>query len=226
MELQEINNEALTLAKKLSSFPKIKTTDDYLKAGELWKIGKEMMKTIDEGYDSLIKGAHKLWKDSLAKKAEYYEPVEKGTRTIKNIMEAFDREEETKRQEAQRVLEKKAKEEEEERRLQEAIEAEEEAKANGLTAQEAAQKAEVVLQEPVYVPPVVIPRETPKVKGLSFREVWSAEIIDIRLLCKAVSEEKASTECVVGNMPALNKMATALKNTMNIPGVKAISKRV
>ena len=59
-----------------------------------------------------------------------------------------------------------------------------------------------------------------------FREVWSAEVTDIKALCRAVADGKASTECVMANMPVLNRMASALKATMNIPGVRAYSKRV
>jgi hypothetical protein len=51
-------------------------------------------------------------------------------------------------------------------------------------------------------------------------------VVNIRDLCRAVVEGKASPECVMANMPVLNKMAVALKQTLNIPGVRAVSKRV
>ena len=84
------------------------------------------------------------------------------------------------------------------------------------------------MEEPVYVPPVIVPKATPKVQGVSYREVWNAECYDIKALCKAVAEGRVSTECVMPNQVALNKMATALKATManTVPGVKAISRRV
>lgn len=84
-----------------------------------------------------------------------------------------------------------------------------------------------VAAEPIYVAPVVVPKSVPKMAGGPvYREVWAAEVVDIKALCMAVATGKASTECVSGNMVALNRMAVALKGTLNIPGVRAYSKRV
>lgn len=70
-------------------------------------------------------------------------------------------------------------------------------------------------------------RKIPKMAGGPvYREVWAAEVVDIKALCLAVATGKASTECVIGNMVSLNRQAVALKGTMNVPGVKAYSKRV
>lgn len=52
------------------------------------------------------------------------------------------------------------------------------------------------------------------------------EITDLKALCLAVATGKVSPESVTANMPVLNRLAVALKGTMNIPGVKAYSKRV
>jgi hypothetical protein len=56
--------------------------------------------------------------------------------------------------------------------------------------------------------------------------VWGAEVRDIKALCRAIAEGKASPNLVTPNMPALNKLATALKETMNVPGVRPYSRRV
>lgn len=99
------------------------------------------------------------------------------------------------------------------------------------------QEAAVIASEPVAVAPIVVQKAVPKLHGGPvFQERWSAEVLDIRLLCRAVADGKASTECVMGlskdkatgkiTSPALNQMATALKNTMSVPGCKAYSKRV
>jgi hypothetical protein len=72
-----------------------------------------------------------------------------------------------------------------------------------------------------------VPTEVPKREGGPvYREVWAAEVVDIKALCMAVATGKASTEYVTGNMVALNRMAVALKGTMNVPGVKSYSRRV
>ncbi|MFA5323170.1 MAG: hypothetical protein WC373_10910 [Smithella sp.] len=125
---------------------------------------------------------------------------------------------------------------EEDRLLAEAVAAEQRGDtetAEALTAAAEESNAQIneiaaaVAQEPIYVPPVVVSKTVPKMAGGPvYREVWSAEIVDIKSLCMAVATGKASTECVTGNMVALNRMAVALKGTLNIPGVRAYSRRV
>ena len=214
---------------------KIKDSKSYEVAGFLWKTIGEVMKEVKETFDPIVDAAFKAHKKACEQRSKYFDPLDKARKSVKGLMSDYDAEQERIRLAEQRRLEEIAQKEEEERRLLEAIEAEEQAKANGLTSQEAAQEAEAVLQEPVYTPPVVLPKINfvPKVSGISFREIWSAEVVDIRLLCKAVAEGKVETDCVMGlikdketgriSCPTLNKKAGPV---MNIPGVKATSRRV
>jgi len=55
---------------------------------------------------------------------------------------------------------------------------------------------------------------------------WSAEVPDIRLLCKAVAEGKADIDCVMPNMPHLNKLAKSMKDDMDILGVTSVNNPV
>ena len=146
------------------------------------------------------------------------DPLKEARTNIKKLMSDYDQKQERLRQEEQRRLEVEARRQEEERRLQDAILAEE----LGET-----EEASAILEEPVQVAPVIVPKATPKLPGGPvYREVWSAQVTDIKALCKAVADGRVSKECVQANMPALNKMATALKRTMNIPGDQAVSRRV
>lgn len=52
------------------------------------------------------------------------------------------------------------------------------------------------------------------------------EVFNMMDLIKAVANGEAPENCVKPNQPVLNKMATALKQTMNVRGVRAISRRV
>ena len=222
-----VDQKALTYSEKIGALPPIKTTAEYIRIGDLWKEGRSLLKEIDDGYDDLIKAAHKLHKDAVAKKAKYYTPVEAAVKSAKAIMSAYDAEQDRIRRAEEARLAEIARKQAEEQALLDAIAAEEEAKANGATKEEAAQEAQAIIEEPVYVPPVELPKTTPKLQGGPvYREIWSAECVDIVMLCRAVAEGKASRECVLPNMPTLNKMATALKSTMNIPGVRAASRRV
>ena len=192
--------------------------ETYTVAGEMWKTIRDMMKEVADTFDPIITAAHASHKKALEQKAKYYKPLEDAQKGIKRLMSAYDEEQERKRREEEERLKEEARKQEEERRLQEAIMAEEMGEP---------EEAAAILEEPVYVAPVVVPKATPKLTGGPvYREVWAAEVVNIRELCKAVAEGRASTECVAANMPTLNRMATALKSTMNVPGVRAYSRRV
>lgn len=62
------------------------------------------------------------------------------------------------------------------------------------------------------------PASPQKVDTVSMRTTWSAEVTDLRALCRAVADGVVGVEFVVPNMPALNKLAQALKEGTNTPG--------
>lgn len=202
-------------------------SETYTSAGMMWKSLGDMIKEVKETFDPICEAANKAHKAATAKRAQYLDPLTTAQKSVKQLMSNYDAEQERIRKAEESRLAEIARKQAEEDALLTAIAAEEEAKRNGATQEEAAQEAQAIIEQPVYVPPVVVPKSVPKMAGGPvYREIWSAEIIDIKALCLAVATGKASTECVIGNMPTLNRMAVALKGTMNIPGVKAYSKRV
>jgi hypothetical protein len=58
--------------------------------------------------------------------------------------------------------------------------------------------------------------------GISNRVTYRAEVTDIRMLCRAVADGKVSPLLVEANQSALNKLASAERETLNIPGVRVI----
>jgi uncharacterized protein YhaN len=225
VETEEVESKALSLVEQ-AGMVKIEDAKGYEVAGFLWKTIGEVMKEVSETFDPLIEAAHRNHKLALEKKAKFYAPLDKAKRDVKQLMSAWDAEQERLRLAEQKRLEEEARKAEEERRLQEAIEAEEEAKANGLTAQEAAQEAEAVLQEPIYVAPVVIQKTTPKVQGVVFREIWKAQVVDLRALVNAVAAGKAPIQALKADEVFLGQQARSLKSALNLPGVKSFSERV
>jgi uncharacterized membrane protein YqiK len=186
-----------------------------------------MIKEVKDTFDPICEKAFAAHKEATGKRALYLDPLVAAQKSVKGLMSAYDAEQERIRLAEQRRLEEEARKKAEEQALLDAIEAEAEAKRNGATVEEAAQVATEVIEEPVYVAPVVVPKSVPKMQGAPvYREVWSAEVTSIKDLCRAVAEGKVSPECVMANMPTLNKIAVALKSTLSIPGVKAVSKRV
>jgi hypothetical protein len=206
---------------------KVIDSESYLTAGKLWKDIGDMIKEVKDTFDPICDAAHKAHKSATEKRSKYLDPLTSAQKSVKALMSAYDADQERIRKAEEARLAEIARKEEEERRLKEAIEIENEAIRNGATKEEAAQEAATIIEQPVYVAPVVVQKTTPKMTGGPvYREVWAAEIVDIKALCLAVATGKASTEFVTGNMVALNRQAVSLKGTMNIPGVKSYSKRV
>ncbi|MFA5617534.1 MAG: hypothetical protein WDK95_11865 [Syntrophorhabdaceae bacterium] len=225
-ETQEVVERALTIVEQARAV-RVSDNETYIAAGDLWKAIGDMIREVRDAFDPICEAAHKAHKAATAKRAQYLNPLTEAQRSVKSLMAAYDDEQERIRREEERRLAEIARKQEEERRLQEAIAAEQEAKRVGASHESIAQEVEAVLSAPEYVPPVVLPKTTPKIGGGPvYRTVWSAECVDIRALCRAVAGGKASPECVTPNMPTLNKMAAALKDALNIPGVRAVSRRV
>ena len=214
--VDEVESKALSIVDQAKAVV-VTDAETYTRAGALWTGIKDMIAEVKETFDPICDAAHKAHKAATAKRAQYLDPLEKASKDVKSLMSAYDAEQERIRQAEQARLAEIARKEEEDRRLEEALLAEEFGDA---------EEAAAILEEPVHVAPVVVPKSTPKVQGLSYREIWAAEVVNIRELCRAVADGRASTECISANMPTLNRMATALKSTMNVPGVRAYSRRV
>ena len=215
-EAVEISERALTMPEQANA---IKVTDSgsYLAAGELWKNIKALRERVSDCFDPLIKHAHELHRATLAKKNEVDKPLEAAQRTVKGTMETYDREQERIRQEEERRLREIARKEEEERLLLEAIEAEAAMKASGMTAEEVKEGTAKIIEEPVYVAPVVVPKATPKVEGMSYRTTWKFRIVNPALIPR---------EYLVPDEVKIGGVVRALKDQCRINGVQVYSERV
>jgi len=205
---KEVSTRALTIIEQANVLT-VKDEEDYVEAGVLWKAIKELKDKVNETFKPIIEKAHAAHKEALAQKAKIFDPLEMAGRLVKGIMESWDRAQEAIRQAEERRLREIARKEEEERRLQEAIEAE----ANGET-----EEAEAIIQEEIYVPPIILQKETPKVVGGPvYRTIWDFEIVDEKLI---------PFEYLQPNMIKIGSVVRSLKSATNIPGIRAFSRRV
>jgi len=215
-ETTEVETRALSVVEQASAVVIIDGYT-YMKAGDLWKIIGDMINEVKDTFDPICDAANKAHKAATAKRSKYLDPLTAVHKSVKGLMSTYEQEQERIRLAEQKRLEEIARKEEEDRILQEAIEAEEEAKANGATPQEAAQEAEAILQEPVSVPPVVLPKETPKIAGLSFRTIWDFTITNEKLVPR---------DYLMIDSVKVRGVASSLKGQTNIPGIKVFSRRV
>lgn len=204
---KEVSSKALTVIEQANAVV-VKSSEDYTLAGRLWNEIKALKTEVDNAFKPIIFKANQAHKEALAQRDKIFKPLEVAGKLVKGAMERFDREQEAIRQAEERRLREEARKAEEERRLQEAIEAEQ----NGEV-----EIAEEIMQEEVYVPPVIVEKEVPKVEGVVYRTVWKFRIRDIN---KVPREYLKIDEVKIG------AVVRAMKQECKIPGIEVYSERV
>lgn len=157
--------------------------------------------------------AHKAHKAACDAEKRVLEPVTLGKNILKGKIAAWEEEQEKIRLEAQRRQEEEARKLSEQMALEAAVAAEE--------AGASAEELEVLLAEQPVLPVAQAAPTFVRTAGVSTRETWHAEVVDLVALCRAVADGTLSSQYVLPNMPALNKRASAEKHTLKIPGVVA-----
>lgn len=211
MEIIDLKQEfESNIREYVASLPvKITDNESYLLfAGELQEI-KRRQKVIDDRLEPEKKKAYvayMAWNDLIK---ELKAPLLAREAFDKKEMAAWDAEQERIRREEEKRLQAEARKREEEARLAAAIEAEQHGEK---------EEAEAIINEkPAYVPPVVLPKATPKVQGISYRDNWTFRITD---------PNKIPREYMVPNETAIRKVVSALKDKANIPGVEVFNERI
>jgi len=206
-ETEEVGVKALSIVDQSKAI-KIIDSETYIKAGSILTTIKDMIKEVENTFTPICEAAFTAHRKAVEKRDGFLNPLKDALRGIKGAMNFYDLTEEQKRREEQRKLEEVARREEEERKLREAIEAE-----------EAGEKeiAEEILKEEIFIPPVVLPKETPKVKGVSFRTIYDFEIVNASLIPR---------QFLSPDLVKIGGVVRSLKEATQIPGVKVFSRRV
>lgn len=208
--------------KKYSDVPAlVKKAEITIKSQAELDLATEILKEIKSRYKELETQRKEITAPlDKAKKAVMdlfrtpLENLEKAEKKLKAGITAYTAEMERKAREEQLRLQKLAEEEaEKERKKLEAKikRAEESGKVDKVEELQAQKEAIAPIEVPVITPQVEKP------KGIAFREVWSAEVVDINQLPR---------EYLIPDMQKLNKVAQATKGTISIPGVKFIMQKV
>lgn len=217
-----VEQHALTVLEQATALT-IQTAEQYVAAAELLKAVKATQAEIAATFDPAITAAHAAHKATLAAKAKHFAPTEQAERLIKDKLRDYDEAQERIRQEEARRLAEEARRAEETRRVAEAAALEREAVATGDASLLA--EAEAIISEPVVAPVVIVPKATPTVAGISYRETWKAEVTDLAQLVRAAATNPTLIALLQPNTTAINGMARALKGTMRVPGVRVYSER-
>jgi hypothetical protein len=155
---------------------------------------------------SKAQAAHKALCDS---ERQHIAPAQADMAHCDRALRVWEAAQEQARREEQRRLEAQARHEAETRALAEAAQLEREAAATGDVALLA--EAEALISEPVDAPVIILPKATPSVAGLSYREVWQYEVTD---------DAAIPREYLVRDDKKLGAVVRAMKGAAKIPGVR------
>ncbi len=211
--VQELETQALSVPERAKAIT-VKTATEYGAACELLKTIKGLRFDIESTFKPIRESAHATWKATIRQQEVVEQPLQEAENLLKPQIAAYLREEERKRHEEQMRIQKAEREREERERLEKAVILDE----IGETAM-----ANQVLEEEVYIPPVILPKTAPKVAGISMRGTWSAQVTDLMQLVKAVAAGAAPIQCLTANMVHLNQQARSMQDALRYPGVRAIS---
>jgi hypothetical protein len=170
------------------------------------------LKRIAEVHDPVIKAAHTTHKAALDAKKRLAEPIETLKKAASKKMTVWYQAEQARVAEERRKAEEAARREAEEQRLRE---------AEALVQAGMSEAASVALDAPLDIASFIKAPELPvAASGISYRANWKAELVDFKSLIQAVAAGQLPDTVLLPNMPALNQMAKAYRNTREIPGVR------
>lgn len=225
-EIETVKSEVLPISDQAKMIV-VNSLSTLAQANDFFLTIKALRKKIADTFDPIIKKAHEAHREALNQKALVEAPLVTAERYLNEQVTAYKRWVDVRRREEEERLRQEAIKAEMERRKQE--EEQRLAEAAVLESAGAKEEAEALIaetleenQKPVEV---YVQAETPKVEleGATVKTYWQAEVTDLRALCRAIAEGKASLNCIEPNMTVLNQMARALRKELAIPGVKAVS---
>lgn len=205
------------------SFHVVKVTDpdSFERANGTLRTIKEFLRRVAELFDPIDAAQIAARKTTIAQRKLLEDKPKALELAQKGELVAYEQRQAAIRREAEAAAERERLRIEEDARLKAALEAESRGESK---------VAEAILEAPhpptpVFAPPAIGPT-APKAEGLSFRSNFRAEVTDLALLVKAVAAGEAPLGALLPNLPMLNQMARAMKEELNLPGVRVVEERI
>lgn len=200
---QQASELAMTLMDQAKAVV-IKDHAGYEAAGAILVAVKDGIKQVKKYWEDPIKKQQAALDVLKDRKNLMLDPLIQAELRIKVLVSDYRIKADKEREEAERVARQA---------LEEKARAEQKALAKEMEAFGNAEVAAKTATAPVIVPPVIL-QGAPKVAGVSFRDDWRAEVVDVTLVPTAylmVDEKK------------LQSYARAMKQTASVPGVRFYS---
>lgn len=215
IEIEKVQETALTWPERAKQLAVV-DEPTYKNAVDVLKDIAGLKKQINDHHKPMIESAHATHKATIEARDRFLKPLDVANEIIRKSVSEWTAEQQRLQAKAQREAQEKARKEAEERQLAEAEKAEAENKP---------EVAEAIISKPVEVAPVKVEPIFQKAAGTTTVTTWKAEVVDLKALCAAIGEGKVSTDAIQANMTYLNGLARTMKESMAIPGVKAISEQ-
>jgi hypothetical protein len=182
-------------------------SEDYEMACSFLTLIATRKKQVGETFDPIVQKAHSTWKEAIAQRDKFLNPLSLAEVNVKNKVTTWRMEEERKRRAEEDRLSAQLKKEADERAI---------AEAAVLEASGEKELAEMVLQEAASAPPpVVVGMSTvPKQEGIAKRVTWRFEVVD---------ESKLPRELMEPSDIKIGAIVRSQKSLAKIPGVRVWS---
>lgn len=186
----------------------VTTPEQYADAGEQLMIVKSHQKVVEEERTKITKPMNDGLKAANAFFKKFSERLDSIESKFKTALIAY------KTAEDQKLRADQAREEEKARKEREKLEAQA-AKASAAGREERA--AELLQRAAAVVAPIVIADAPSKVTGISMRDAWEYEVIDLSLVPR---------EFMILNEKAVNAWVGSMKGDTKIPGIRVSCRKV
>lgn len=222
MSIEVLNDNTLTVETRSSTALgiaqaiRVDTDVDRLRAGEFIKVVKALQKEVKADREEERLAATKLLDAIRAGRNKHLVPLEKAEELVKQKVIAYEETAEKKRQAEEDAANAKLREEEEARIM---------AEAEGLEEVGANEEAAAVLEKPIEIVPVFVPKTTPKVEGQHITVLWKVREANLETLVKAVAEGKASIAFLQLNQVYANSEVKRQKEAFTVPGLESYTEK-
>jgi len=224
---EELEAQALSLT--------IVDNDAYLSAVEIGKTARTVIRGIKDEFAETKALANKLHKQICERERFHLERPERVFSIVKRGLKAYDDEQERIAAVARKAAEDAARAERERLEAEVLRLAEEAALNAALAAEESGESekaAEILAHPEVFAepaetppPPPAVISGAPAVQGLGKAKLKKANVTDLLALVKHVAEHPEHLNLIEANQPAINKLAQALGDSLDIPGIEFVEDR-
>jgi hypothetical protein len=192
----------------------VDSVDSYEEANKLGRLLQAASKETEAFFKEVKVQVDAIKKPVLAAEKEHMNPLEEQKLRLGREITAWDIKVRREREEEERKAREEAEKQAREEQLMRAVE---------LEAAGELQQAEAILDEPVYVPPVIIQSVTaPKVAGKVSRVTYKARVTDLKALVRAIADGKAPLGAIEVNESYINKQAANDKENFSMPGCELV----